>query len=114
VLNCSFFVDQEPKSFLEMNKLHLQKYVSANGNKYCYIDFQHENKKMDRVIFELFYLECPKTCENFLQLCKGLLMNSNKEKLTYENTKINRVVKNGYIQGGHMNNLSKFLKNNKI
>ena len=44
----------------------------------------------------------PKTCENFRLLCTGEKGRSEKTgtKLSYENCLINRIVTNGWIQGG--------------
>ena len=55
-----------------------------------------------KVIFELFDDYCPKTCENFRQLCCGF---ENKElkgntKVGYANSLFHRVVKGQFIQGG--------------
>jgi cyclophilin family peptidyl-prolyl cis-trans isomerase len=44
---------------------------------------------------------------NFLSLCIGGMVNSasDKENLSYKGTIIHRVVKNGYIQGGDIQNI---------
>jgi len=76
--------------------------MSSNGNRYCFMDVSIGDKKLDRVVFELFYNQCPKTCDNFLALCKGT-KNSYGEHLSYQNAIFNRVVKSGYIQGGDLN-----------
>lgn len=54
-----------------------------------------------RLLFELFTDLCPKTCNNFKQLCtgeKGMLASG--LMLHYLHTPIHRVVPNGFIQGG--------------
>jgi cyclophilin family peptidyl-prolyl cis-trans isomerase len=82
--------------------------MKSNGNKYCYYDICIGGQPLDRVVFELYYKECPNTCENFLSLCRGFT-NQEGEKVTYRDTIFHRVVKRGYIQGGDLANLSKSL-----
>ena len=54
-----------------------------------------------RVVFEIFYDKCPKTCDNFLSICKGF-KNNKDEIISYEKSSIHRIVKNSYIQGGDL------------
>lgn len=77
----------------------------SNGNKYCYFDISRDDKLLGKVIFELFYNDCPKTCDNFFALC------GNNNKLNYKNSIINRIVSNGFIQGGDLStyNGNKFI-----
>ncbi len=82
--------------------------MKKNGNKYCYIQFKIDEKVLNPVIIELFYNDCPKTSENFLSICKGT-KNSKGELLTYEETSLNRIVKNGYVQCGDLKDLNKNL-----
>lgn len=83
--------------------------MKANGNRYVFFEFSIGEKILERVIIELFYNDCPKTCENFLALCKGSKKNSKNELLSYENTIINRIVKGGYLQGGDLKQISKII-----
>jgi cyclophilin family peptidyl-prolyl cis-trans isomerase len=55
-----------------------------------------EGENRQRIIFELYSKMCPKTSENFKQLCTG----ENPNKLTYKGSPIHRIVRNGWIQGG--------------
>jgi cyclophilin family peptidyl-prolyl cis-trans isomerase len=82
--------------------------MKSNGNKYCFMDIEVGNKLLDRVVIELFNAQCPKTCTNFLSICTGY-KNSDNEHLTYEGSIINRIVKSGFIQGGNLSKLSKFI-----
>ncbi len=75
--------------------------MRTNGNKFCFFDLSINNKPVGKVVFELFYNQLPKTCENFLSLCEGF-RNEKGNKLWYKNTVIHRIVKNGYIQGGEI------------
>jgi len=76
--------------------------MHSTKNIYCFIELICEGKQYDKIIIELFNIDCPKTCSNFLHLCKGKSKNINGETLTYEGTIINRIVKDGYIQGGEL------------
>lgn len=54
-----------------------------------------------QVTIELFTKDCPKTCENFKQLCIGdKIGKASKKPLRYEGTRIFRVVKDFVFQGG--------------
>ena len=53
-------------------------------------------KHIGRVVFELFNDLTPKTSENFRRLCIG------DNKLHYLNSKITKIIKNEYIQGGEL------------
>lgn len=54
-----------------------------------------------RVTIELFSKDCPKSCDNFKQLCMGdKIGKSSKKLLRYEGTRIFRVVKDFVLQGG--------------
>lgn len=76
--------------------------MQATKNKYCFIDLAYDGKQYDRILIELFNNDCPKTSTNFLELCKGKTKNKMGETLTYEGTIINRIVKDGYVQGGDL------------
>lgn len=81
---------------IKKNQMNLVK------NKFCYLDLTNEGKAYNRVLIELFSNICPKTCQNFIGLCKGKTKNKMGETLTYEGTVVNRIVKNAYIQLGDM------------
>ena len=66
-----------------------------NINKKIYLDILIDNNKKDKLIIELFNNKLPKTCNNFIELCK------NK---AYANTSFYKLVKNKYIQGGDIIN----------
>lgn len=57
--------------------------------------------KGGRVVIELNDKECPKTCENFIQLCTGgKVGKSSKKPLFFKDTRIFRLVKDFVVQGG--------------
>lgn len=64
-------------------------------NPQYYIDISENFGQPKRIVFELFYDIVPKTCENFMQLCKG----TNPGK-SYVNSNIFKIIKKAYIQLG--------------
>ena len=40
-------------------------------NKKVYLGISINNKDAGRIVIELFFKDCPKTCQNFLELCTG-------------------------------------------
>ncbi|KAJ7716825.1 cyclophilin-like domain-containing protein [Mycena maculata] len=66
-----------------------------------FLDFQHANEPLGRVIFELFNDEVPKTCENFRALCTGEKgLSSTGAPLYYKNSISHRIIKDFMIQAG--------------
>ena len=49
------------------------------------------------VVIELFEDICPKTCENFKQLCKSFKPQGGQENISYASTEVSRCVKGMYI-----------------
>jgi peptidyl-prolyl isomerase D len=47
------------------------------------------------MVFELFAAEVPKTCENFIALCRG-----DQEGLHYKGSRFHRIIKDFMVQGG--------------
>lgn len=103
------FEEREAQDVKELTLINYRKYLNTNGNKYVYFDVNIDNKYLKRIVIELFYTKCPKTCDNFLALCVGN-ENELKEKLTYEDTTINRIVKGSYIQGGDLSKTNSISK----
>ena len=75
-----------------VNELHSQ-IVSSKNN--IYFDILIDNKNHGKLVFELFNNTVPKTCRNFIDLCK------NK---AYKNNKFHRLIKDFCIQGGDITN----------
>lgn len=64
-----------------------------------YFDIQiGDDKNINRIVFQLFDDEVPKTCKNFRYLCSHGLFN--KDKPSYQDTSFHRVIKDFMIQGG--------------
>ena len=108
VENFGYYEEKSEILFREVNTKILRNYMKSNGNKYCYFDIYIGGQQLERVIFELYYKECPNTCENFFNLCRGFT-NEEGQKVSYKDSIFHRVVKRGYIQGGDLPNVtSKF------
>jgi cyclophilin family peptidyl-prolyl cis-trans isomerase len=76
------------------------KYRSGTGRPYVWLEFSDGMGAMDRVVIELFNDIAPLTAENFRCLCTG----ERGEKLSYKGKPLHRVVKNGWLQGGDIEN----------
>ena len=71
------------------------------GRNYAFLDINVDGD-VQKVVIELFTEYAPKTCGNFLKLCTGEASNASKEKLSYVNTDIHRIVQGMYIQAGDL------------
>ena len=74
------------------------------GRNYAFFDV-NVGGDVQKVVIELFTEFAPKTCDNFLKICKGETSNAGGEKLTYVGTEFHRIVKSMYIQGGDLTKL---------
>lgn len=60
------------------------------------------NKEAQRITFELYADACPKTCANFLHLCKGDKGDTPEGiPMHYKGSKFHRVIKNFMLQVTH-------------
>ncbi|CAM9514395.1 unnamed protein product, partial [Hapterophycus canaliculatus] len=75
--------------------------VFSGNNPKCFFDVKVGDKEPQRISFELFANTCPKTCANFLHLCKGDKGNTpDGVPLHYKGSKFHRVIKNFMLQCG--------------
>lgn len=63
-----------------------------------------KRRKLGRVVYELYNNITPRTCENFLQICKGNKMGLAGKPLCYKGSKIHKVVPRFCVQGGDITN----------
>jgi len=74
---------------------------NANGdNPYVFFDIAQGDKKLGRIVMQLYMDVTPKTAGNFKAICTG----DNDDKLTYKNSIFHRVIKDFMIQGGDITN----------
>merc|ERR1712232_1290823 len=74
---------------------------NANGdNPHVFFDIAQGEKKLGRIVMQLYMDITPKTWGNFKAICTG----DNNDKLTYKNSIFHRVIKDFMIQGGDITN----------
>ncbi|KAB5539636.1 hypothetical protein PHYPO_G00091300 [Pangasianodon hypophthalmus] len=77
------------------------RHLHSTGHIFVYMDVAIGGEAVGRMLFELFSDLCPKTCENFKALCTGEAGTSQSElTLCYKDSLFNRIVPNGWVQGG--------------
>ncbi|KAJ1151912.1 hypothetical protein NDU88_004691 [Pleurodeles waltl] len=70
-------------------------------NTFVFMDIAIDDEPSGRLLFELFSNICPKTCENFRELCQlPETISTDCRELNYKGTTFHRIVKNGWIQAG--------------
>lgn len=100
ILNFSYYEDRNHESFKDHTIAYINKYVLNRGYKYAFLDIKY-NSVSFKVVVELFHNICPQASINFLGLCKGFV-NQDKDNICYKGTKLDRIVPNGWIQGGRI------------
>merc|ERR1712038_702965 len=74
---------------------------NANGdNPHVFFDISIADKKLGRIVMQLYMDVTPKTAGNFKAICTG----DNKDKLTYKKSIFHRVIKDFMTQGGDITN----------
>jgi len=95
------------------NKAVLNAHRSDKPNPTVFLDIHIGDEFAGRLIIELFANVVPKTCENFLQLCRGegrrVNLDSKKQgdkeaRLSYKGTIFHRVINRFMLQGGDFDN----------
>ena len=66
------------------------------GRSYVWMTINHGSTIPSKVVIELFDEYCPKTCENFKELCKGY-KKSDSLTIGYKGSELHRVVKGMYL-----------------
>eukprot|EP00741_Cyanophora_paradoxa_P015095 tig00020848_g14566.t1 len=84
------YANEAKKKFLE--------HLKSTKRDFVYLNVSLDGEPAGRIVIELFNELLPKTCANFLELCRGF--DSGKGVLSYKDTLFHRVVPGGWIQGG--------------
>lgn len=66
------------------------------------------NSKPKKIVIELFTDVCPKTCDNFLALCRGERGDHEESRLHYRDTLFHHVVAGGWVQAGEVHGVDQF------
>nr|AAZ66130.1 cyclophilin [Stylonychia lemnae] len=76
--------------------------ATSASNPRVYFDLEIGGQKAGRVIMELFKNVCPRSAENFRQLCTGESgkRSSNGKNFTFKNSVFHRVISGFMMQGG--------------
>jgi peptidylprolyl isomerase len=107
---------EDGSSYLSLARAQYRRFLKASGCHFAWMLITHNDVPLGRIVFQLFTAKAPRTCQNFLYLCRGDLpdvenativdRDSGKErvepkiKLSYKNSRVFRVVQNGWIQAG--------------
>lgn len=74
-------------------------------NPFVFLDIQHGEEVLGRIVLELFAGTCPRTTENFRALCTGERGVGTKGRpLHYKECTVHRIIENFMIQGGDFTN----------
>jgi len=97
--------DNDPASYASLAKAGLSQFLSSKQSAFVWMSVKRDGQLLGRIVFQLFTNICPKTCENFIHLCRGDLPDvitekGEKIKLHYKGSSFFRVVRNGWIQAG--------------
>jgi peptidylprolyl isomerase len=97
--------DDDPQSYGQLARAAYAKMLKVRNNTYVWMLISIAGVPQSKVVFELFSNALPRTCQNFLHLCRGDLpdtvgTNGQQLKLSYKGTPFYRVVKGGWVQGG--------------
>ena len=73
----------------------------SNTQSHCFLSISIAGQPGHTVVIQLFPETCPKTCENFVQLCSSNLKTSkSKPHPSFRGTEFHRIVDNFMVQGG--------------
>ena len=97
-LNYTF--DREVSSFDSEAKESYLNYLSDVTKKFTYLELVSEGATLGRLVFELDTRLCPKSSDNFLQLCTGGAGKKGDLALSYVGSPMHRMLPRGWIQGG--------------
>lgn len=98
--------DQDEGSYLKLAQRSFLTFLKGAKSEFCWMTIRIGEQFGGRMVFQLYSDLCPRTCENFLHLCKGDLPDATdpktgkKIKLSYKGTNFFRVVAGGWIQAG--------------
>lgn len=97
--------ETDPNSYHQLAKKNLLSFLRGTGSTFCWMLVKIGDLIQGRIVFQLHSKRLPRTCANFLHLCRGDLpdatdSNGKPVKLHYKNSEFFRVVKGGWVQCG--------------
>ncbi|XP_035000079.1 probable inactive peptidyl-prolyl cis-trans isomerase-like 6 [Hippoglossus stenolepis] len=96
-----FALTRPPAFYEALTEDYYTKHLQNSGHQFVFMDIEIAGEAAGRLLFELFSDICPKTSENFKELCTGERgLSQSGFPLCYKGSLIHRVVPNGWVQGG--------------
>ena len=97
--------DTDPQSYVSLARASQSKFLKTTGSTFAWMLIKVDDQVAGRIVFQLYSDICPKTCQNFVHLCRGDLPDATDAdgkpvKLSYKGSNFFRIVANGWIQGG--------------
>jgi len=92
------YEESDEDDYAQIAQKAVSDYKNTSGNTYCFMKFAVNEEDLEEVEFELYAKKVPKTCENFVNLCKGVECEDGS--YGYKDSLIHRIVPSGWIQGG--------------
>lgn len=104
--------DSDPDSYLSLARKSHRAFLRSTGCSFAWMLIKQGGTPIGRLVFQLFSEKAPRTSQNFLYLCRGDLPDvknvtvphannfTGDVKLSYQSSKVFRVVKDGWIQAG--------------
>lgn len=96
-----------PPSFMGAqmdNSAVLNAQLPTQSHPLVYLDIEHGDEYVGRLVIELFSTIVPKTCENFRRLCIGDTKGGKGQPIGYKGTIFHRVINRFMLQGGDFEN----------
>eukprot|EP00667_Euglena_gracilis_P018754 EG_transcript_19946 len=100
----------DPESYRNQAVRRYHRFLARTGHTFCWFSVSINNVPIEPpIVFELFTDLCPRTCENFRHLCLGDRPDTQGDdpraiRLHYKGTRVFRIVKDGWLQGGDIVN----------
>jgi peptidylprolyl isomerase len=97
--------DTDPSSYLAVARAEYKRFLRSTGCTFAWMLVKQGSIPLGRLVFQLDSAKAPRTCQNFVYLCRGDLPDATvpgvgKVKLSYKQSRVFRVVANGWIQAG--------------
>lgn len=97
--------DEDERSYRSLARANNSVFLRSTGCMYCWMVVKIGDMVEGRIVLQLYSNVAPRTCQNFLHLCRGDLPDAKTEefgavKLHYKGSSFYRTVPGGWVQGG--------------